>query len=58
MIALVIFFLIIAVVAAIFGFGGLVAAATDVAIILFWVFLAMFLISLLVEIVRPRRRRY
>jgi uncharacterized membrane protein YtjA (UPF0391 family) len=40
-------FFIAAVVAAIFGFGGLASAFTGIAIILFWVFLALAVISLL-----------
>lgn len=56
MIGLIVLFLIIAVVAAIFGFGGIVAAATNVAIILFWIFLALLIISLIYQYVfrRPR----
>lgn len=54
MIGLIVLFLIIAIVAAIFGFGGVVAAATDIAIILFWVFLALLLISVLVRFLRVR----
>jgi len=40
-------FFIIAIVAAIFGFGDIAAAATGVARILFYVFLILFLISLI-----------
>jgi uncharacterized membrane protein YtjA (UPF0391 family) len=39
-------FFIVAIVAAIFGFGDIAAAATGVAKILFYVFLILFLISL------------
>ncbi|MFB9327523.1 MULTISPECIES: DUF1328 domain-containing protein [Paenibacillus] len=39
-------FFIIAVVAAIFGFGGIVDAATGIAKILFFVFLILFIVSL------------
>ena len=46
-----IIFLVIALVAALFGFGGIAGTATSFAVILFWVFLAvtvvMFLIGLL-----------
>jgi len=55
MIGLIIFFLIVAIVAAIFGFGGIVEAATDVAIILFWVFLGLLIISLLYRLIAGRR---
>ncbi|RXZ84298.1 DUF1328 domain-containing protein [Paenibacillaceae bacterium] len=40
-------FFIIAIVAAIFGFGGIVSAATGIAKVLFFVFLILFLISLI-----------
>ena len=40
-------FLIAALVAAVFGFGGIATAFTSIAILLFWVFLALFVLSLL-----------
>lgn len=40
-------FLIIAIIAAIFGFGGIAEGATDIAKILFYIFLVLFVISLL-----------
>ena len=40
-------FFIAALVAAVFGFGGIASAFTGIAIILFWVFLALFVLSLL-----------
>lgn len=40
-------FLIIAVVAAVFGFGGISVAAAGIAKILFFVFLILFVVSLL-----------
>ncbi len=55
MIGLIVLFLVIAVVAAIFGFGGVVAAATDAAVILFWIFLALFVIALIWRLVTGRR---
>ena len=45
-------FLIIALIAAVFGFGGVAAAATDVARILFLVFLVLFAISLVFGLMR------
>jgi len=46
-----IIFLVIALVAALFGFGGIAGTAASFAVILFWVFLAitvvLFLVSLL-----------
>jgi uncharacterized membrane protein YtjA (UPF0391 family) len=41
-------FLIVAIIAGVFGFGGIAAAATDIAKLLFVVFLAMFVIALFV----------
>lgn len=40
-------FLIIAIIAAIFGFGGIAGAAAGIAKVLFFIFLALFLIALL-----------
>jgi uncharacterized membrane protein YtjA (UPF0391 family) len=39
-------FFVAALVAAVFGFGGIASAFTGIAIILFWVFLALFVLSL------------
>ena len=47
-------FFIIAIVAAIFGFGNIAAGATDVARVLFFVFLVVFLISLVMGGLRGR----
>jgi len=41
-------FLVIAIIAAIFGFGGIAAASAGIAKVLFYIFLAIFVISLLV----------
>lgn len=40
-------FFVAALVAAVFGFGGIASAFTGIAIILFWVFLGLFVLSLL-----------
>lgn len=40
-------FFIAAIVAAVFGFGGIASAFTGIAIIMFWVFVALFVLSLL-----------
>lgn len=45
-------FFIIAIVAAIFGFGGIAVAAAGVAKILFFLFLVLFLVALLGGLVR------
>lgn len=41
-------FFIIAIIAALFGFGGIAATASGIAQILFYVFLVLFLVALLV----------
>ena len=46
-------FLIIALIAAALGFTGVAGTATSFAIILFWVFLAIFLVSLTGLVRRP-----
>ncbi len=48
-------FFIIAIIAGALGFGGLAAAAGGVAQILFYIFLVLFLISLIVGLVRRSR---
>jgi uncharacterized membrane protein YtjA (UPF0391 family) len=50
-------FFIIAIVAAVFGFGGIAASAASIAQMLFWVFVALFLISLVVGLVTGRSTR-
>lgn len=47
MLSLAIAFLVLALVAAVFGFGGIAAGAAGIAKILFFVFLVLFLLSLL-----------
>lgn len=47
-------FLIVALAAAILGFGGVAGAAAGVAKILFFVFLLLFIVGLLVHLVRGR----
>lgn len=49
--------LILALVAAVFGFGGISAAFVDIAQILFFVFIVLFVISLIAGAVRGRRPR-
>jgi len=48
-------FFIIAIVAAVFGFGGIAAAASSVAQMLFFVFLVIFLITLVMGMAGRRR---
>ena len=45
-------FLVIALIAALFGFGGIAASAVGIAKILFYVFLVLALISLLTGVIR------
>jgi uncharacterized membrane protein YtjA (UPF0391 family) len=45
-------FFIIAIIAAVFGFGGIAAGATEIAKILFFVFVVLFVISLVAGLIR------
>ncbi len=47
-------FFVIALVAALFGFGGIAAGAVEIAQVLFFIFLALFLVSLLVGLFRRK----
>jgi uncharacterized membrane protein YtjA (UPF0391 family) len=49
-----IFFFLLAIVAAIFGFGGVAAMAVDIAQILFVVFIVLFVLTLVVHVLRGR----
>jgi len=51
-----VFFLVIALVAAVFGFGGIAGTAVGIAKLLFFVFLAIFVISLITGLARGRTR--
>lgn len=57
MLRLAILFLVIALVAALFGFGGIAAGAASIAKVLFWLFLVIFLISLIFGFGRRGRNR-
>ena len=48
-------FFIIAVIAAVFGFGGIAAGASAVAKILFFIFLVVFLVTLVLGLIQGRR---
>lgn len=48
-------FFLIALIAAILGFGSIAGAASGIAVTLFWVFVALFLISLLVSLISGKR---
>jgi uncharacterized membrane protein YtjA (UPF0391 family) len=45
-------FFIVALVAGVLGFGGIAVAATDIARILFFIFLVIFLVTLILGVVR------
>ncbi len=45
-------FFVIALVAAIFGFGGIAAGASSIAQVLFFIFLVLFLVSLIMNLMR------
>jgi uncharacterized membrane protein YtjA (UPF0391 family) len=48
-------FFIISIIAAVFGFGGVAGGAAHIAGILFWIFLVLFIVSLLAGVVRRPR---
>ncbi|MEM6438631.1 MAG: DUF1328 domain-containing protein [Pseudomonadota bacterium] len=50
-------FLIIALIAAVLGFGGIASASAGIAQILFFVFIALFVIALVANAVRGRAPR-
>jgi uncharacterized membrane protein YtjA (UPF0391 family) len=45
-------FFIIAIIAAVFGFGGIAAGATEIAKVLFFIFVVIFLVTLLMGVIR------
>lgn len=48
-------FFIVAIVAAVFGFGGIASGATEIARVLFFFFVAIFLVSLIWGLMTGRR---
>lgn len=50
-------FLIIALVAALFGFGGIASASAGIAQILFFIFIALFVVAMVARAVRGRSPR-
>jgi len=48
-------FFIVAIIAAVFGFGGIASGATDIARVLFFLFLIVFLVSLVMGLATGRR---
>lgn len=47
-------FFVIAIIAAVFGFGGIAGAASQIAVLLFWVFIVLFAIGLVMHLVGGR----
>ncbi|MEO8507575.1 MAG: DUF1328 family protein [Betaproteobacteria bacterium] len=47
-----IIFFVIAIIAAVFGFGGIAAGATEIAKILFFVFVVLFIVSLVAGLIK------
>lgn len=54
MLRLALTFLIIALIAALFGFGGIVEGAVNIAMMLFYIFVVLFVISFVVGLLRGR----
>jgi uncharacterized membrane protein YtjA (UPF0391 family) len=48
-------FLVIALIAALFGFGGIVVAAVGIAKMLFFIFIVLFVVSLLMSLLSGRQ---
>ena len=47
-------FLFVAIIAAVFGFGGIASASAGIAQILFFLFLVLFVVSLIMSLARKR----
>jgi uncharacterized membrane protein YtjA (UPF0391 family) len=45
-------FFVVAIIAALFGFGGIAAGATEIAKVLFFIFLVLFVVSLVAGLMR------
>jgi uncharacterized membrane protein YtjA (UPF0391 family) len=48
-------FFVIALIAALFGFGGIAASAAGIAKVLFFIFVVLFIVSLIIGTVRGRK---
>ena len=55
MLKLALIFLVVAIIAAVFGFGGIAAAATDIAVLLFWLFIILFVSCAVAHAVTGRK---
>lgn len=54
MLRLAIIFFVVAIIAAVLGFGGIAGAASSIAVILFWIFVALFVLSAIMHLVKGR----
>ncbi len=54
MLRMALMFFLIAVLAGIFGFGGIAAASADIAVLLFWLFVVLFVVSLVFGLIDRR----
>lgn len=52
MLRLAVIFFVVAIIAAVFGFGGIAAGATEIAKILFYIFVVLFVVSLIFGLFR------
>ena len=52
MLRLALIFFIVAIIAGVLGFGGIAGAMTEIAVIIFWIGLALLAISLIMHLVR------
>ena len=48
-------FLVVSIIAAVFGFGGIAAASADIARVLFYIFVVIFVVLLILGLVAARR---
>jgi uncharacterized membrane protein YtjA (UPF0391 family) len=48
-------FLVFALIAALFGFGNIAGTASSIAVFLFWIFVVLFLISLVASLITGKR---
>lgn len=49
-------FFVVAIIAAVFGFGGIASASAGIAQILFFIFVALFVVAIVVNLVRSASR--
>ncbi|MEJ7670686.1 MAG: DUF1328 domain-containing protein [Casimicrobiaceae bacterium] len=52
MLRLAVIFFVVAIIAAVFGFGGIAVGATEIAKILFYIFIVLFVVSLILGLFR------